>query len=95
MYLNEPNGENMKKISSEELDKKFDEGNEDILQYFDLENATRFYNKPIRINVDIPFWVVNALDKESQRIGVTRQFIIKMWLAERVESLQAQRQNIT
>ena len=76
-----------KKISAEEVDRIFDEGKEDILDYFDLENP-EFPNKPQkRVNVDFPGWMVSSMDKESKRLGVTRQSLIKMWIADKLASL--------
>ncbi len=69
---------NIEKISAEEFDRKFEAG-EEILQYFDLENATR-PNKSQRLTLDLPGWTVAALDKEARRIGITRQALIKTLL---------------
>lgn len=77
-------GELDKKITAEELDKKFDDGEEDILEYFDLSKARRPGLEPKRVNVDFPTWVVEGLDREAQRLGVTRQALIKLWIAERL-----------
>jgi hypothetical protein len=66
-----------------ELDKKFDDG-EDISEYFDWSKARRPNLEPKRVNVDFPAWVVRALDAEAQRLGVTRQALIKLWIAERL-----------
>lgn len=70
------------------LDKKFDDGKEDVLHHFDLSTATRPNLKLKRLNVDLPQWMINSLDLESKRIGVTRQSIIKMWLADKIEQRQ-------
>jgi hypothetical protein len=78
-----------------ELERKFDENQEDILEHFDLSTATRINYKQKRINVDFPEWVVNSLDREASRIGVTRQSIIKMWLVERLEALEANKNTKT
>ena len=75
-------------MKESELDKKFDEGKEDILDHFDLSKGVRFNEKQKRVNVDIPQWMINSLDRESKRIGVTRQSLIKMWLADRLEKLE-------
>ena len=75
----------LKTITAEEFDKKFDDGEEDILQYFDLSKAERPNQAPKRVNVDFPLWVVNGLDREAQRLGVTRQSLIKMWIAEKLQ----------
>ena len=72
-------------ITAEELDRKFDDG-EDVSAYIDWSTARRVNVKPKRVNVDFPAWVVNRLDREAQRLGVTRQALIKMWIAERLEA---------
>ena len=77
-----------KRISADELDRLFDEGKEDILQYFDLSKARRPSLEIKRINVDLPQWMINALDREAHRLGVTRQSVIKTWLAEKIEQRQ-------
>ncbi|MCL2123387.1 MAG: BrnA antitoxin family protein [Desulfovibrionaceae bacterium] len=64
-----------KTISAEELDRKFDDG-EDISEYFDFDNAIR-PNKTQRLTLDLPSWTVAALDKEAVRIGIPRQSLIK------------------
>jgi hypothetical protein len=74
-----------KTISAEEFDRKFDDG-EDLSEYLDLSRAYRPNLLPKRVNVDFPTWVVNRLDGEAQRLGVTRQALIKMWIAERLEA---------
>jgi hypothetical protein len=77
----------MKKISitADELEKKFDAGEEDILQHFDLSNAQRPNLEKKRVNVDLPVWAINGLDREATRLGVTRQSLIKMWIAEKLD----------
>ena len=72
-------------MKASDFDKKFDDGVEDILDDVDLACATRPGREQRRVNVDLPVWMVNALDREARRIGVTRQSIIKVWLAERLE----------
>ena len=76
-----------------DLDKKFDDNKEDVLEHFDLSSARRINQKQKRINVDFPEWVINSLDREANRIGVTRQSIIKMWLVERLETQEANKAN--
>lgn len=70
-------------VTAAELDEKFDNG-EDVSAYFDLSKARRPNQEPRRVNVDFPAWVVQGLDKEAGRLGVTRQSLIKMWIAERL-----------
>ena len=72
-------------MKASEFDKKFDEG-ENITDELDLSHARRPGEEIKRINVDFPAWMVTSLDREARRLGVTRQSIIKMWLAERLQS---------
>lgn len=74
-----------KRISAEELDRLFDEGKEDVLQYFDLSKARRPNLEIKRVNVDLPQWMINALDDEAERLGITRQSVIKTWIAGKIE----------
>jgi hypothetical protein len=71
-------------MKASEFEKKFDDGEEDITGYLDLTSARRPNQEMRRVNVDFPVWMINELDREAQRVGVTRQSIIKMWLAERL-----------
>lgn len=73
-------------MKAKDFDKKFDEGSEDIIDYLDLSNIKRPNQEQKRVNVDFPVWMIEALDREASRIGVTRQSIIKVWMAERLES---------
>lgn len=72
-------------MKTKDFDKKFDEGKEDIIEDIDLSSARRVNQEQKRINVDFPSWVVESLDREAARIGVTRQSIIKVWLVERLK----------
>lgn len=74
----------MKAIKAKEIEKKFDES-EDISKYLDLSKARRPKQEQKRVNVDFPLWMINLLDKEARRLGVPRQSIIKVWVAERLE----------
>ncbi|NKB18743.1 MAG: CopG family transcriptional regulator [Pseudanabaena sp. CRU_2_10] len=73
-------------MKATELDAKFDRG-EDITEFLDLSQAKRPGHGQKRVNVDFPTWMIEALDLEAKRLGVTRQSIIKVWLAERLEQL--------
>ena len=75
-------------MKAEEFEKLFDDG-EDIAHLLDLSSARRPNLEQKRVNVDFPIWMVNQLDREAKHVGVTRQSIIKMWLAERLESRQS------
>jgi hypothetical protein len=70
-------------MKADEFEKMFDDG-EDITHLLDLSSARRPNQEQKRVNVDFPKWMVNQLDKEARRVGVTRQSIIKIWLAERL-----------
>ena len=74
-------------MKAEEFDKLFDEG-KDITHLLDLSSARRPNQELKRVNVDFPIWMVNRLDREAKRLGVTRQSIIKIWLAERLERVR-------
>ena len=76
-------------MKAKDFDKKFEEGQEDIVDDLDLSSARRVNQEQKRINVDFPAWVVESLDREAARIGVTRQSIIKVWLAERLPAESA------
>lgn len=71
-------------MKADEFDRRFDEG-EDVTDALDLSKARRPRRSTKRVNVDVPEWMVDRLDQEAKRIGVTRQSIIKVWLAERLE----------
>ena len=71
-------------ITTQELDEKFDNG-EDVSAYFDFSKARRPNLEARRVNVDFPAWVVEGLDREARHLGVTRQSVIKMWIAERLK----------
>lgn len=73
-------------MKTEEFDQKFDNG-EDVSNHLDLSKATRPGRVQKRVNVDFPVWMIESLDREAKRLGVPRQSIIKVWIAERLESL--------
>jgi hypothetical protein len=72
-----------KSISAAEFDARFDAG-EDMGAYLETESARRVNGGSRRVNVDFPQWMVARLDAESARLGVTRQSLIRMWIAERL-----------
>lgn len=71
-------------MKARELDKRFDKG-EDVSKYLDMAKARRPELEQKRVNVDFPLWMIHLLDKEARRLGVPRQSIIKVWVAERLE----------
>ncbi len=74
------------KVKAHDFDKKFDEG-ADISMHLDVKNARRPEQEQKRVNVDFPVWMIQLLDKEAKRLGVPRQAIIKIWVAERLEKV--------
>ncbi|MDY7032152.1 MAG: CopG family transcriptional regulator [Thermodesulfobacteriota bacterium] len=71
-------------MKAKDFDNTFDEG-KSIAKHLDLSKARRPKQESKRINVDFPLWMIQSLDKEARRLGVPRQSIIKMWLAERLQ----------
>ncbi len=75
-------------MKARDFDRKFDRG-ESVLAHLDLSKATRPDQEQRRVNVDFPTWMIQSLDREARRLGVTRQSIIKVWIAERLETVEA------
>lgn len=75
-------------MKANELEKKF-ENNEGILNDLDLSSLHRVNQEQRRVNVDFPSWMVDALDKEARRLGVTRQSVIKVWVADKLQKKAA------
>lgn len=71
-------------MKAREFDEAFDAG-EDVSAAVDWSQARRPNDAPKRVNVDFPAWVVDALDRQARHLGVTRQSLIKLWIAERLE----------
>jgi hypothetical protein len=71
-------------MKAKTFDRKFDAA-EKIIDQLDLSKARRIGTDPKRVNVDFPGWMVDSLDREARRMGVTRQSLIKLWLAERLD----------
>ncbi len=76
-------------MKAKDFDKKFDDNKKDIIDDLDLSTVKRPNQSQKRINVDFPTWVIDSLDREARRVGVTRQSIIKLWLVERLEEKAA------
>ena len=73
-------------MKASNFDKKFDKG-EDITKYLDLSRARRPGQEQKRVNVDFPVWMIHRLDREARRLGVPRQSLIKIWIAEKLEGI--------
>lgn len=77
-------------MKAKQFDTEFDEG-KDVTAALDVSRARRPLQKQRRVNVDFPEWMIESLDREASRLGVTRQSIIKVWLAERLEQTGPER----
>jgi len=75
-------------MKANEFDRKFEKG-EDLTKYLDRTSARRVNQEQRRVNVDFPSWMIDSLDREARRLGVTRQSIIKVWVADRLSSKAA------
>ena len=71
-------------MKATELDQRFDAG-EDISEVVDWDSARRINHEPRRVNVDFPAWMIASMDQEADRLGISRQALIKVWIAERLE----------
>ena len=74
-------------ITAEEFDRRFD-SDEDVTPFLDFDQAHRPNLEQRRVNLDLPNWMVNTLDVEAKRVGVTRQSIMKVWISERIKAEQ-------
>ena len=72
-------------MKAKKFDQQFDDG-EDITSSLDVSKARRVQQAQKRVNVDFPVWMIESLDREASKLGVTRQSVIKIWLAERLEA---------
>lgn len=75
----------MKKTKAKDFDSAFDRG-DDITLHLDKTKARRVNLQLKRVNIDFPVWVIDSLDKEARRLGITRQSLVKMWIAEKFKT---------
>ena len=73
-------------MKAETFEAKFDSG-EDMTKHLDLSKARRPGQSQKRVNVDFPEWMIDSLDREARRLGVTRQSVIKFWIADRLHAV--------
>ncbi len=71
-------------MKAKEFDKKFDSG-EDMMKYVDLSKARRVNQELKRVNIDFPVWIIEKLDKKSKKLGITRQSLVKVWIAQKLK----------
>jgi len=72
-------------MKTKEIEESFDRG-EDVSQAFQMDKARRINWEQKRVNVDFPLWMIQRLDREAQRLGITRQSVIKFWIAEHLDT---------
>ena len=72
-------------MQARELDTAFDENTVDVIDHLDVNSARRPQREVQRVNVDFPVWMVSSLDAEAARLGITRQAVIKTWIAEHLD----------
>ena len=72
-------------MKAKDFEQHFDEGT-DLTASLDLSKVRRVLQEQKRVNVDFPTWMIDSLDREASKLGVTRQSVIKIWLAERLEA---------
>jgi hypothetical protein len=75
-------------MKARDFDKAFDSG-EDVTQFLDCSKARRPEQQQKRVNVDFPVWMIHSLDRESKRLGVPRQSLIKVLIAQHLEKAHA------
>ena len=78
-------------MKAKEFDKKFDDNEEDTIDDLDLSTAKRLNQEQRRIDISFPVWVLDSLDKEANRTGVSLESIIKIWLVERLEEQESRK----
>jgi hypothetical protein len=76
-------------MKAKKFEQQFDES-VDLSASLDLSQAKRVMQAQRRVNVDFPTWMIDSLDREASKLGVTRQSVIKVWLAERLEATASQ-----
>lgn len=72
-------------MKSQDFDEKFESG-EDLTNVLDFSKARRVNQESKRVNIDFPSWVVQGLDKQAKRLGITRQALVKVWIAEKLQN---------
>lgn len=72
-------------MKAQEFDEQFEAG-EDLTAALDFSKARRVNREIKRVNIDFPSWVVEGLDKQAKRLGITRQALVKVWIAEKLKT---------
>ena len=75
-----------RKLSARQFDEDFDK-DRDVSKYVDFKSMKAHY--PVqRVNVDIPKDILQKVDQEAARVGVTRTALFKIWIAEHLDHLR-------
>jgi len=69
-------------MNAKKFDQKFDDGEEDIIDMLDLSKAMRPFAGQKNVSVSLPIWMIELIDKEAKRLGVTPQAVIQTSLAQ-------------
>jgi hypothetical protein len=72
-------------MKAQKFEEKFESG-EDLTDDLDFSKARRVNQESKRVNIDFPIWVVEGLDKQAKRLGITRQALVKVWIAEKLKN---------
>jgi len=75
-------------MNAKEFDQKFDDGEEDIIEMLDLSKANRPFITQKRLTIDLPIWMIELIDREANRLGVTPQTIIQASLTEHLATIK-------
>jgi hypothetical protein len=73
-----------KSISAVEFDEKF-EKKENLVPYLQTDKITKPGLKSRRVSVDFPEWMVQELDRAAQKLGITRQSLIKVFISDKLK----------
>jgi len=71
-------------MKAKDFDKAFEDG-KDLTEHLDYSKARRVNQDAKRVNIDFPVWIVEKLDKQSRKLGITRQALVKVWIAEKLK----------
>lgn len=71
-------------MKAQEFDEKFDSG-ADVMGHLDMEAARRVNLESVRVSLDLPKWMADGLDKKAKRLGITRQELVRVWIAEKLD----------
>lgn len=69
--------------TSQQIDELFDSGGE-VLPYADESTFERPRQAQRRMSVDMTVPMISRLDGYAEEYGVTRQSLVEIWLAERL-----------